>query len=395
VAKQSGKERRMVLGDFGPAPKLTVTAARRLAAQKRALVDLGHDPWLEGKEERAAAEAAASRKAATLANLMGAYVAHLKATGKASWREVEQSIERNLIKPKPRIAALAADEVSVDAVMPLFHRLIKEGKLREAEKLRSYLRAAYNGARKARNDASMYAFEGFRIHGNPLADLEVSRPKEAAEEAAEKAKARKWAFSEEQLAAYWRRIQAATAEDAMLRFHLLTGGQRVQQLARLTKRDDDPDLDAVTLRDTKGRRTIAHIHTVPLIPDARKALDAMRGNEGPHIFTLTQGKEPATYQNLWDAMNEVAAEMIEAGEIDRKFSPGIIRKTVETRLAAKGVPDEVLGRLASHGLAGVQARHYNAHHYDDEKREALMKLRALCEPKGKPGNVTPIRRKSG
>jgi integrase len=83
---------------------------------------------------------------------------------------------------------------------------------------------------------------------------------------------------------------------------------------------------------------------------------------------------------------------VTAEEVDRPFTPGTIRKTVETRLAAKGITDEVLSRLLSHGLGGVQARNYNAHHYDDEKRTALRKLRSLCEPK--TGKVIPFK-KSG
>jgi len=51
--------------------------------------------------------------------------------------------------------------------------------------------------------------------------------------------------------------------------------------------------------------------------------------------------------------------------------------TIETRLAARGVSDEVLARLLSHGLGTVQARHYNKHRYNDEKRAALEKLYAI------------------
>jgi len=394
VAKESGRERRMVLGEYGKAPKLSVSAGRKLAAEKRALVDLGRDPWLEAKEARAAAEEAAARTTATLGGLLDAYVEHLQDGGKSSARQVEKAIERHITSRK-RLAATPADSVTVDDVMPVFHALAKEGKLREAEKLRAYLRAAYTAARKARTDATLHAFAGFRIHANPLADLDVSRPKQAAQKAATNARERKWALSEAQLAAYWHRIKAdITAEGAMLRFHLLTGGQRIEQLARLTDRDHDEDQQTITLHDTKGRRTQAHVHVVPLLPEAAAALQAMRGDAGDYLFTLDGGATAAGYHRAWEAVRAVAQAMLEAGEVDRLFTPGTIRKTVETRLAAKGVPDEVLSRLLSHGLGGVQARNYNAHHYDDEKRGALRKLRALCEPKGKAGNVTPIRRKA-
>lgn len=396
VAKASGRERRMVLGEFGKAPKLSVSAARKLAAEKRALVDLGRDPWLEAKEGRAQAEAAAARRSATLSALLAAYVEHLKDGGKASWRQVEAAIDRHIIEARPKLAAKAADEITVDDVMPVFHALAKAGKLREAEKLRAYLRAAFTAARKARTDATMHAFAGFRIHANPLADLDVSRPKEAADKANKAARERKWAMSEAQLAVYWKRIAADdSARGALLRFHLLTGGQRIEQLSRLTDRDFDADQKTITLRDTKGRRTRAHEHVVPLLPDAMKALEAMRGDAGAHLFTITEGKEGAVYHTAWEAVRTVAEAMVKAKEIDRTFTPGTIRKTVETRLAAKGVADEVLARLLSHGLGGVQSRSYNAHHYDDEKRSALRKLRAMLEPAGKAGNVTPIRRKAG
>lgn len=394
VARDSGRERRMVIGEYGKAPKLSVSAARRLAAEKRALVDLGRDPWLEAKEARAAAEKKAEKDVASLGKLLAAYVEHLKAAGKESATYVERAIKRH-ITPKKKLAAMPADQVTVDDVMPVFHGLTKDGKLREAEKLRAYLRAAYTAARKARTDATMHAFAGFTIYDNPLQDFDVSRPREAAEKAAEAAKARKWALSEDQLRAYWKRITAnETAAGAILRFHLLTGGQRIEQLARLTVDDYDADTKTVTLRDTKGRRQLAHEHVIPLLPDAVKALEAMRqprqdkdGNTvppGPYLFTLTDGDAPAAYHVVWEAIQEVAKAMVKAEEIPRPLTPGTIRKTVETRLAAKGTPDEVLARLLSHGLGGVQARNYNAHRYDDEKRNALKKLRALLEPpKGK------------
>lgn len=395
VAKLSGRERRMVIGEFGKAPKLTVAAARKLAAEKRALVDLGGDPWEVAKQVRAEAEAARTRKAATFGALLSAYAQHLNDNGKASAAQVEKALNRHIIDTRPKLAAIAADEISVDDVMPVFHALAKAGKLREAEKLRAYLRAAYTAARKARTDASMHAFAGFAIRANPLVDLDVSRPKEAADKAVAASKARVRALTEAQLAAYWKHLQAdVSAIGALLRFHLLTGGQRVEQLARLTILDFDPDLKTVRLLDTKGRRTRAREHVVPLLPEALSAMEAMRGKEpmGDFLFTLDGGATPAGYHNAWEAVHAVSAAMVKAKEVERPFTPGTIRKTVETRLAAKGIADEVLARLLSHGLGGVQARNYNAHHYDDEKRTALRKLRSLCEQNS--GKVVPFK-KSG
>lgn len=383
---------------------LTAADARRKAIVLRSRIEEGEDIAAEKAAARAEEKAAKAAQAAkaeqdrrktqfTLQALLDAYVEHLRNAGKPSADGVARTIKRALSTPFPKLANTPADEVSVEAVMPVFHRLTKAGKFREAEKLRAYLRAAYTAARKARTDAAMHAFTGFQIRHNPLDELSVTRPKEAAQEAAAAAKERKWALSEVQLAAYWNRIGALPApHGAMLRFHLLTGGQRVEQLSRLTVSDYDPDAKTVTLYDTKGRRQVAHEHIVPLLPEAEKALADLRGPNGPHLFTLSGGKEGAVYHTIRDAILQVATDMVEAGEIDRTFTPGILRKTVETRLAAIGVPKDIRGRLQSHGIGGVQDRHYDAHDYDQEKRNALRRLRQICE--GKTGTVVHMRREA-
>jgi hypothetical protein len=51
----------------------------------------------------------------------------------------------------------------------------------------------------------------------------------------------------------------------------------------------------------------------------------------------------------------------------------------------------VRAQLQSHGLSGVQTRHYNRHAFLPEKRAALDQLLALVT--GRPGTVTPLRRR--
>lgn len=376
VAKDSGRERRMVLGEFGPAPKLSVSAARKLAAAKRALVDLGRDPWLEAKHARAQAEAKAVRDSATFGALLTAYAAHLQASGKASWKEVEAAVERHVIKPHPKLAKLPADAVTVDDVMPVFRRLTKAGKWRAAEKLAVYLRAAYNAAKAARLDAGGVAFEGFDIRSNPLLELKVTRP-EGDRESAPSA-----ALSEAELRVYWKAIvRLDTPHGALMRFHLLTGGQRMEQLSRLTEADHDAGAGTVTLWDAKGRRKKPRRHVVPLIPDAAAALAAMRGPEpqGPHLFSVSHGAAAAVPHTLAAAMREVSELLIDQEKIATNITPGTIRRTVETRLAAVKVPKEIRAQLQSHGLGGIQDRHYDRHDYLEDKREALEKLRALLD----------------
>jgi hypothetical protein len=53
-----------------------------------------------------------------------------------------------------------------------------------------------------------------------------------------------------------------------------------------------------------------------------------------------------------------------------------VRSGVETVLAEAGVSLHVRGLLQSHGIGGVQERHYDAHEYMAEKRAALDLLLA-------------------
>lgn len=56
---------------------------------------------------------------------------------------------------------------------------------------------------------------------------------------------------------------------------------------------------------------------------------------------------------------------------------GDLRRAVETRLVEEGVSQEMLVQLQSHGLGGVQSRHYDRADYLVQKREALQQLACL------------------
>jgi hypothetical protein len=393
VAKANGRERRLVIGEHGPVPRLSLAVARDRAASLRGLVDSGCDPWQEAKERRAAAEEAETKSRATLAALMGAYVAHLVAAGKPSAREIADSFERNIVLPFPRLAALTAERASVDEMMPALRRLTREGKWRAAEKLASYLRSAFNAAIAAATDAGAHAFDGFSLRANPLAALKVMRPAMGANAGDHELRG---ALSELQLRHYWQAISKLdTPQGALMRFHLLSGAQRMEQLSRLTIRDLDLEGEpkTVVLHDTKGRRMRARRHVVPLLPEAISALARMRppDSEGVYLFSVSDGARAAVPHTLAAAMREISGLLMDQGLIDFPVTPGAIRRTVETRLAAARISQEVRAQLQSHGLGGVQARHYDRHNYLDEKYEALLVLRDMLEPASK---VTSIRSSS-
>lgn len=323
-----------------------------------------------------AREREAKERAGTLGDLMQAYIDDLLAKGKQSARLVRNSVYLHIRDAWPAIWASPASDLTLDDLLPIIAKIFKSGRLREAGKVRSYIRAAYAAGIAARQSAEASdALRRIGITSNPARDLSTianaSTPGERALSLAE-------------LRAYWRRLESMTGPDgALMRFHLLTGGQRIAQLSRVTITEWDADSQTILILDGKGRRQRPRRHYVPLTPAAVQCMADMRGKGlGPYIFTADHGVSGAQYFVFSRRLAAVVAEMMEAGELPGgKFTPGDIRRTVETRLAAAGQSSDARAHLQSHGLGGVQARHYDRHEYGDEKRKALdLLLQIMTQP---------------
>ena len=386
-----GLERRATIGAWGNTPRWSVAAARIEANKLRARILAGEDPVADERQARAVAEAARANH--TLAALVAAYVADLRARGKVSAREVENLFSRAVEAPFPGIAALPIGAVTVEAILPALRKLTGDHKYRDAEKLATYLRAAFNTARDAdtggRSDPRTTVFN---IRRNPLVGLRVSRPR-MTEEVTRKARQEySRTLTQPQLAAYWKRIAAqADGYGAMLRLHLLTGGQRREQLARIVRNDYDADAHTLTLWDGKGRRSQAREHVIPLLDEAEVALLAMAGNSGPYLFTVSEGAQAATPAMLDHALTRVSVAMVDAGEVDRTITSGVIRRTADVLLGDHDISLAVRGQLQSHGLSNTPPEHDDPGAYLQHKREALETLRHLCE--STPPGRAPVARK--
>jgi hypothetical protein len=377
---------------------LTLVAARKRAAELRARYLAGdrdlravlEAEQREGERKRREEEEAEAAKAvadkATLGALLNAYTASLKRDGKASEKAVKAAIKRHVETPWPELWKAPAASITVDDLLGIVAKVVNAEKPREAAKLRAYLRAAFAAGIRARQDArALPALRDLRITSNPARDLATIEGSIGA---------RTRALSKDELRAYWKRISAQEgAPGAALRFHLLTGAQRVEQLARLIDADRDLDLDAVRLRDTKGRRKTPRGHVVPLLPAASDALDGMGPRTGAFLFTVDHGKSGVSYSAIRSYVLDVAEAMVKDKEAAALFTPGDLRRTVETRLAELGVSGDARAQLQSHGLGGIQARHYDRHDYFSEKRAALEKLYALLTEKPKAGKVVSLRQR--
>jgi len=364
-------------------------AAAVRAAENMAEAHDNHDggrPALLAQAEKIKTEAAAAERKAktakkeaeqfTLEKLLTHYCDHLEALGRTSHKDARSIFKLHIYEAWPKIAALPANMVTGEQVADMMRWVLELGKGRTANKLRSYVRAAYQTARAARSKASIpLHFKGYSVSHNPAGDTE---PDESAN------KPDKRPLSAAELRSYWQLIKPmAGFIGAVLRLHLLTGGQRIEQLVNL--QTGNVSADSITIYDSKGRPgKPPRPHTVPLIPAAAVALLDCKP-QGVFALSTDQGRThlSAITLSAW----AVAAAAVNIPEFQTKR----IRSGVETLLASARISSEIRGRLQSHGISGVQARHYDGHDYMDEKRHALETLFQLLDTP-ENSNVVPLRK---
>lgn len=323
--------------------------------------------------ERKEAERRQAAEMFNLAGLLTAYCNHQELIGRSSHADARSIFKLHIVDAFPALAATPANEVSTEQVAGAMLRLIDLGHCRTANKLRAFMAAAYSLGKSARSSPAAAKFKPFNIRVNPAAE---TAPDAGAN------KPDKNPLSAEELRAYWQTIKTMPGfTGAVLRLHLLTGGQRIEQLVRL--KTSDVTGTHITLLDGKGRPgKPPRPHTVPLTPPAAVALLELKPT-GLFALSTDAGKTHLAASTLsrWAVS---AATGIDG------FATKRIRSGVETLLASARIGTDIRGRLQSHGISGVQARHYDGHDYLDEKRHALETLLSLLE-RNESDNVVQFR----
>lgn len=355
---------------------MTLHEARERSGEMARLADASGDLraalYAKSVARAAAAEAAeAERRRAeqgSLAALFGVYVATLK--GRQSHYDAQSLFRLHVSEPFPTLAAQPAARVKAEDLRDALARLIEAGKGRTAAKLRAYLRAAFGLAMRAGLDPTLpEALTAFGVEINPADRLPSL---------AQFSKALDRTLTLPELRSFWlrvKRLPPTPARDAVLACMYL-GGQRPAQLLRLTPRAVDLSGATLTLLDPKGRNRHAkpRRHVLPihdeLMPVIRRRLAETEDIDSP-VFT-SNGRVALRKETVAALVKEIERTMQAAGELQRgSFSLRDLRRTAETHLAAAGVSSDVRAQLQSHGLGGIQTRHYDRHDYMPEKREAL------------------------
>jgi integrase len=241
--------------------------------------------------------------------------------------------------------------------------LIEAEKGRTAAKVRASLRAAFETALKSGSDAAVPAsFAAFGIQVNPVAATASLSQFNATGDRT---------LDADELRGYIKalRVLEHPAKRCALLAQLYLGGQRTDQLIRVTRADVDLNAKTIRLYDPKGRRQQPRVHVLPMTPTV---LSIVRER-------IADGMEPdarlfPVANNGKRALSAVVGAISDGMKSSRgTFQLRDIRRTCETMMAAIGVSKDIRAQIQSHGLGGVQALHYDRHDYATEKSEALGK----------------------
>ena len=383
---------------------LTLTQARERAAALAALYrdgvtdlkahqarELAATEAARQAQEAAARAEAESAQRATLEQLLTAYVAHLRRAGKVSARDVEGIFANHVLEAAPELAARKAAELTSDDFVELIGRLVEANKGRTAAKLRSGLRAAYALAVRSRTDPSApAALRAFGIRSNPISDISAL---------ARFNRARNRHLSAGELGAFLRRVEGmpAGAQQDALRLTLFLGGQRPTQLLRLKPTEVDLAAGTLTLFDGKGARQQPRVHVLPLVKEASAILERrLKGLAVSEPVFSTDAENCMRPETISYEVGEIVKKMLaeDPPEAREAFQMRDLRRTCETMMASLKISSDIRAQLQSHGLGGIQQRHYDRHDYMLEKRQSLQKwarhLETLKAAKATDSNVVPI-----
>lgn len=400
-SNSSGKQEALPIADYDRKGKagLTLVQARDEAAKHSRLYQSGikdlmahyEEETARAKAEKEAAEGARRRaedlaKRGSLHALLAIYMENQERQGRISAQATRTRLKRHVLDPFPELAERQAASLTAADFREVLARVVEMGKGREAGILRSNLKAAYQLALTTEHDPTAPAgLSVFMIEYNPLDRIPaLTQFNKTCERV----------LSWPELKSYFKRVAAVEnpiTRDALM-VALFTGGQRLTQLMRVQHKDIDLDAFTMTLKDIKGRRQHARVHLLP-VTDRVRDIVVQRINEsiaGGYLFS-NNGTSPVRIETLSKKVKEIAGEMLELGDSKEPFSLRDIRRTCETRLAQLGISKDLRAQIQSHGLGGVQDRHYDRHDYLSEKCRALLaweeRLLSVDE-----GNVVELKR---
>ena len=354
-----GKARFFKLGSY---PDTELAEARDLATKARKLIGKNKDPKVEQQRELAAekAEEARKQKQGTIEDLFKCYMQNLENQGKRSVNQVRSIFNSNV---EPVIGDLKASEVEPDDIRAVLAPIKKRDAMVLANRVRSYLSAAFNYGIRWKDKDEYTRMMRFDITMNPVSSVDKPLKEEAPGERT---------LSEGEVKILWEAMgdekKMPQPTGLVLRLILATSGQRVEEVLQATWSEFDLEEGLWELPPERTKKGRAHV--VPLsklATDELKALYEITG-ESEYLFPAGRGADgPMRTDSLGYAVRRFCKD----GEFER-FTARDLRRTAKTLMGKAGISKEIRDRLQNHKLSDTSSKHYDRYDYLAEKRVAVV-----------------------
>ena len=354
----NGRQGRESLGDVR---KIELDAARKIARQKFAMVELGTDPAAERLAKAAATKAAAAVDTLTIAALADRYLASRRdVVTPATFRDMTRYFESHW---KP-LRGRPADAIALPDVAARLQDIIAENGRVAASRARSYLKAAY----------AWGMGEGL-VNRNPVVGSNVPD---------KDVPSRDRVLSDTELRMVWQASSGADDYSKIVRLLILLGNRR-QEIGSLRWDEIDFDLGTITV---PGSRTKGGSTLVLTLPDM--ALDILHSIERRAGNDFVFGGSKVGFASWSKAAADLRARITEP------MAPFVlhdIRRSFRSGLGALGVAPHVAERVIGHSVGKKVQKTYDRFAYTREMADALLKWEAhvTAVVEGRKAKVVPLK----
>lgn len=364
--KKGQQTRRITLGE---ASSISNVDKKRAEALKRKVAAQN------GEEYRPKVLAELERQAnIKTGQVMEAYSDWMQRMGKQSAPAVRNQFVKHFKTSFPSLWQKPAREFSPRDAKKIIDARAKTS-LHEANKIRSYMRTAYQmgiDAEATTDDVSEFVDLGLpHTFANPIIqkpsrNIRASKKRDISMEGMKL-----------ELGLYWALLNNPKLPKRIsltLKLHLLTGGQRPAQIVRLTEEDINlsEHRPHVRLKRTKGRsKPLEQNHIIPLTPITKEILREIRS----HSISVRMHKSEFSrfYRDHIKTDLEKLKTRDEIFKQIEPFSLAAVRKS-STTFWRQTVPWHIEAMLNDHGRASdIQTSFYDQNDYFQEKLDALIR----------------------
>lgn len=339
---RDGKRLKKKLGSY---PSMPLSKARELFNRDFA------DMIQKGRSIKIAGDT----RPGTVADLFEAYVAHLKESGKSSWKEAEKGLNKiadTLGRNRP------ARDIEPDEITAIIRPIYERGKRSMADHVRSYIRSAFSWGLKSEHDYRSTAVRRFRLTYNPAAGI-PTEPKTIGT---------RWLSEDEFVRLYrWLECPDTPVHPSYARAVqiIMLTGQRVEEIARLHVDQWDAKERIIDWTKTKNLQP----HAVPVPSLAAELIESIIPNEYGWFFPSAKDpSKPVSHGTLYSFIWRQRDRGVIPHATNRD-----LRRTFKTLAGKAGIPKEIRDRLQNHALQDVSSKHYDRWNYMVEKRAGMAK----------------------